>query len=125
LSGYLRIRNIFVVTMREPTFLILSALAGKPLHGYGLIEEVHVLSGGRLKLSIGTLYGALDRLTEEGLVRVNREEVVSGRLRRYYEINDHGATVLAKELSRMRQVADLAESRLRARKAGEAAWNPA
>ncbi len=111
--------------MREPTLLILSALAGKPLHGYGLIEEVHVLSNGRLKLSLGTLYGTLDRLTEDGLVRVNREEVVSGRLRRYYELNDQGAAVLAAELSRMRQVADLAESRLRARKAGEAAWSPA
>lgn len=111
--------------MREPTFLILSALAGRPLHGYGLIEEVHTLSSGRLKLSIGTLYGALDRLTEEGLVRVSRDEVVSGRLRRYYEINDDGAAALATELSRMRQAADLAESRLRTRKAGEAAWNPA
>ena len=111
--------------MREPTFLILSALAGKPLHGYGLIEEVHVLSSGRLKLSIGTLYGALDRLTEEGLVRVNREEVVSGRLRRYYEISDQGAAALVTELSRMRQAVELAESRLRARKTGDAAWSPA
>lgn len=82
------------------------------MHGYGLIEEVHVLSSRQLKLRIGTLYGALDRLTEEGLVRVSREEVVSGRLGRYYEINDHGAAALAAELSRMRQAADLAESRL-------------
>jgi DNA-binding PadR family transcriptional regulator len=105
--------------------MILSALAGRALHGYGLLEEVHKLSDGRLKLSIGTLYGALDRLTEDELVRVDREEVVAGRLRRYYEITDAGATALESELLRMRQAADVAEARLRSRKAGEVAWNPA
>ena len=70
--------------------MILSALAARTLHGYGLIEEVSGLSDGRVKLSLGTLYGALDRLTEDDLVRVAREEVVTGRLRRYYELTKAG-----------------------------------
>ncbi len=62
--------------LREPTFLILAALAPQPLHGYALIGEVADLSGGRMTLRPGTLYGALDRLAEEGLLEADREEVV-------------------------------------------------
>lgn len=97
--------------------MILSALASKSLHGYGLIEEVRSLTGGRVKLSLGTLYGALDRLTDDDLVSVAGEEIVAGRLRRYYELTDRGATVLAEELTRMRQAADQAEARLKTREA--------
>ena len=48
--------------MQEPTFLILTALAAQPLHGYGVIQAVRELSGGDVVLRAGTLYGALDRL---------------------------------------------------------------
>ena len=68
--------------VREPTFLILTALAGEAMHGYGLIAEVARLSDGRISLRPGTLYGALDRLLDAGLVDVDREEIVDGRLRR-------------------------------------------
>ena len=105
------------MALREPTVMVLSALAGQVLHGYGLIEEVRALSGGRVTLSLGTLYGTLDRLTEDGLVRVEREEVVAGRLRRYYLLTDSGAGVLQAEVERMRQTADAADARLRTRAA--------
>ncbi len=64
--------------LREPTFLILAALAPQPLHGYAIIGEVAELSGGRLSLRPGTLYGALDRLADEKLLEPDREEVVDG-----------------------------------------------
>ena len=80
--------------LREPTFLILAALAPQPLHGYAIIGEVADLSGGRLALRPGTLYGALDRLADEGLLESDREEVVNGRMRRYYRLTDAGAAVL-------------------------------
>ena len=83
--------------LQEPTFLILAALAAQPLHGYGVIQEVAQLSGGRVTLRPGTLYGALDRLVEQGLVVADREEVVDGRLRRYYRLTDEGAAVLEAE----------------------------
>lgn len=104
--------------LREPAFLILTALAGGPLHGYGLISEVSGLSGGRVTLRPGTLYGALDRLTEDGHVTPDHDEVVDGRLRRYYRLTDTGAALLEAEASRLRANADAAVTRLRLRTAG-------
>jgi DNA-binding PadR family transcriptional regulator len=107
--------------LREPTVLILAALAAGPLHGYGIIREVAGLSGGRLSLRPGTLYGALDRLSEEGLVQADGEEVVDGRLRRYYRLTEPGAGVLAAEAERMRRIADACHRRLVQRAAGPGA----
>jgi DNA-binding PadR family transcriptional regulator len=80
--------------LREPTFLILAALAPEPLHGYGIIQAVERLSAGRVRVRAGTLYTALDRLVRDGALAVDREEVVDGRLRRYYRITDAGLQVL-------------------------------
>jgi DNA-binding PadR family transcriptional regulator len=67
--------------MQEATFLILTALAERSQHGYGIITDVREISGGRVQLRAGTLYTALDRLCTEELITVDREEVVDGRLR--------------------------------------------
>jgi DNA-binding PadR family transcriptional regulator len=101
--------------LQEPTFLILTALADGPLHGYGVIQEVASLSGGRVTLRPGTLYGALDRLVEQGLAAADREEVVDGRLRRYYRLTDDGASVLDAEARRLTTNAEAAVTRLRRR----------
>lgn len=101
--------------LQEPTFLILSALAEGPMHGYGVIQEVEALSEGRVSLRPGTLYGALDRLSEQGLVVQEGEEVVEGRLRRYYRLTDPGAELLAAEIKRMTGNAKAAAARLRRR----------
>lgn len=101
--------------LREPTFLILTALAGEALHGYGIITEVAKLSQQRVGLRPGTLYGALDRLREDGLVAYDHEEIVDGRLRRYYRLTDEGASVLDEAAQRMRSHAESAAQRLRAR----------
>ena len=99
--------------MQEPTFLILTALAAEPTHGYGVISTVEELSQGDVVLRPGTLYGALDRLAEQGLITVDREEAVDGRLRRYYRLTDGGAAALAMQVGRLRRNADAAESQLR------------
>ncbi|WP_433381248.1 PadR family transcriptional regulator [Actinoplanes sp. CA-142083] len=99
--------------MQEPTFLILTALAAEPAHGYGVIRAVEQLSQGEVVLRPGTLYGALDRLTEQGLVEVEREEAVGGRLRRYYRLTDSGAAALTQQVRRLRRNADAAATRLR------------
>jgi DNA-binding PadR family transcriptional regulator len=98
--------------MREPTFLILTALAGPPLHGYGIMRQVEELSRGRVKLSAGTLYAALDRLSDEALVAVEREEAVDGRLRRYYRLTEQGSAALGSEAARLRTNAEVATDRL-------------
>ena len=50
-----------MTAMQEPTFLILTALATGPKHGYGITQEVAELSDRSVTLRAGTLYGALDR----------------------------------------------------------------
>jgi DNA-binding PadR family transcriptional regulator len=99
--------------MQEPTFLILTALAAEPTHGYGVIRAVDALSHGDVVLRPGTLYGALDRLADQGLITVDREEAVDGRLRRYYRLTDSGAAALAAQVDRLRRHADAAETQLR------------
>jgi DNA-binding PadR family transcriptional regulator len=101
--------------LHEPTFLILTALAEQPRYGYDVIQEVAALSGGRVTLRAGTLYGAFDRLTDQGWIGVDREEVVDGRLRRYYRLTDSGAEVLEAESHRLRANAEAAHRGLRAR----------
>jgi DNA-binding PadR family transcriptional regulator len=103
--------------LQEPTFLVLAALATEPLHGYGIIQAVGGLSEGTVRLRPGTLYPALDRLTADGLVEQEREEIVDGRLRRYYRLTDEGAGRLQTEVDRMRRNAEAAAARLAARSA--------
>ncbi|TDC29253.1 PadR family transcriptional regulator [Micromonospora sp. 15K316] len=107
--------------LREPTFLILTALAAAPTHGYGLIGEVAALSDGRVTLRPGTLYGALDRLVDAGLVDVDGEEVVDGRLRRYYRLTSAGEATLSSETERLRRNVEAATARLRDRASGATA----
>ena len=104
--------------MREPTFLILTALAAEPRHGYGIITDVTDLSGGRTRLAPGTLYSALDRLTAEGLIEVDREEIFSGRMRRYYRLSEAGAAALRIETEQLRARAAAASARLASRRTG-------
>lgn len=98
--------------LQEPTFLILTALAAGPQHGYGIMTDVEEISGGRLRLRAGTLYAALDRLTSDGLVAQDREEIVGGRLRRYYRLTPDGTAVLAAETTRLRANVTVATQRL-------------
>lgn len=107
-----------VTTVTEPAFFVLTALADAPRHGYGIVREVADLSGGRVRLRVGTLYGVLERLVEKGLVELDREEVHSGRLRRYYRLTESGWRSLAEDAARQRSNARLATRRLRA-------WRPA
>jgi DNA-binding PadR family transcriptional regulator len=103
--------------MREPTFLILTALAGEPRHGYAVIEDVRRISEGSVTLRAGTLYTALDRLRADGLIAVDGEEIVDSRLRRYHRLTAAGAERLAAETERMQRHAAEAAKRLRAGRA--------
>ena len=98
--------------MQEATFLILTALAADSQHGYGILSDVAQISGGRVRLRAGTLYTALDRLRADGLVAVDREEIVEGRLRRYYRLTDNGTEELAAEAARLQANAHAALARL-------------
>ncbi len=99
--------------LQEPTFLVLTALLEQSQHGYALLADVERLSQGRVRLRVGTLYAALDRLTREGLVAVESEDVVRGRLRRTYCLTGAGAEAVAAEAERMADLARTARTRLR------------
>ncbi|MEV0418940.1 PadR family transcriptional regulator [Streptosporangium canum] len=101
------------MALREQSYLILLGLSQGPLHGYGVIKAVRELSEERVRLGASTLYGALDRLAGDGLVIVVKEEVVSGRYRRYYDLTGHGRQVLAEETARLARLAATAQHRLR------------
>ncbi|HTA10234.1 MAG TPA: PadR family transcriptional regulator [Streptosporangiaceae bacterium] len=98
--------------MQEATFLILTALADGSQHGYRIMTEVEEISGGRVRLRAGTLYTALDRLRTDGLIVVDRQEIVDNRLRRYYRLTPAGTSRLAAEAARLHANATAALSRL-------------
>ncbi len=78
--------------MREPAYFVLASLLDGPLHGYAIIQRTGELSDGRVRLATGTLYTALDRLTDKGQVEVVGEEIVNGRLRRSYGLTPPNAS---------------------------------
>jgi DNA-binding PadR family transcriptional regulator len=100
------------VSLREPTFLILTALAAGPQHGYGIMTDVAEISAGRVRMRAGTLYAALNRLATENLVEPDREEIVDARFRRYYRLTPQGAQRLEAEVARMRSNTAVAARRL-------------
>lgn len=101
--------------LRPPTLYLLAALGPGPLHGYALIQEVESLSGGDVRLKPGSLYGALERMVGEGLIRVSGEETVDGRVRRYFALTDDGLAALAEQEARLARAARAARRALRLR----------
>lgn len=101
-------RPMHTPIVREPTYFVLVSLMAGPMHGYGIAKRAEELSGGRVRLTAGTLYGALERLTHEGLITLDRSEVVGGRTRRYYRITDAGRHATLAEIERMRTALDAA-----------------
>jgi DNA-binding PadR family transcriptional regulator len=99
--------------LRESTFLIMAALAAEPQHGYSVLEDVRRISENRVRLQAGTLYGILDRLRGDGLIELDREEVVASRLRRYYRLTTPGFDLLSAETDRLHRNAAAADRRLR------------
>jgi PadR family transcriptional regulator, regulatory protein PadR len=81
------------------------ASRGGERHGYAIAQDVEELSEGRVKLTAGTLYGALNRLAQGGLIAQTREQEVGGRRRRYYRLTSLGETALVEEAARLRSTA--------------------
>lgn len=98
--------------IRRSTYFVLAALLDGPLHGYGIIRRANELSDGEVRLSTGTLFGALDRLVEAGLVEAGEEEKVEGRVRRSYTLTQDGHAALTAEAARLRSAARVVETRI-------------
>jgi DNA-binding PadR family transcriptional regulator len=89
------------------SFQILVALADGTKHGYGIIKDIEEASGAPLKSSTGTLYLAIQRLEQEGLL----EECEGDSRRRFYRLTDEGREVAAAEARRLASLLGVARSR--------------
>jgi len=101
------------MALQQPAVFVLASLLDGPLHGYGIKQRCEEISGGRVRLAIGTLYGAIDRLGDAGLLEFDHEDIVEGRARRYYRITTKGREAVASEATAMSQAADIIHARLR------------
>jgi DNA-binding PadR family transcriptional regulator len=97
-------------TVTEPVLFILLSLADQPRHGYSILKDVENMSDGRVRLSTGTLYGALRRLLEEDWIQRYEDDNTS-RGRQGYRLTSHGRRVLRQEVARMKQLTRLATLR--------------
>jgi DNA-binding PadR family transcriptional regulator len=84
-------------------FHILVALADQPRHGYGIMLDVASRTGGKVRMSPGTLYGSIKVMLEDGLIEeINeRPAALDDERRRYYRITDEGRTAARREMARM------------------------
>ena len=88
-------------TLTESMYYILLALL-KPQHGYGIMQEVDLLTGGRVKVGAGTLYNLLSRFEEEEIIT----QVVEENRKKIYLISDKGLALLRAEHLRLAQLVD-------------------
>ena len=88
--------------LTEALFYILLA-SRKPVHGYGIIQEVDEMTGGRVHLGPGTLYGAINSLLDKGWIVLYSAQPGS-RKKKEYVITDQGRAAFAGELRRLREL---------------------
>ena len=87
--------------LTEAVFYILLSLL-TPMHGYGIMQNVESLSGGRVRLAAGTLYGALSTMLEKGWISALPGETDSRR--KEYQITAAGRDALREELHRLNEL---------------------
>jgi DNA-binding PadR family transcriptional regulator len=90
----------------DPPVLILTSLASGPKHGYALLQDIESFAG--VRLGPGTLYGAIGRLEERGLI----EAVGDAGRRRPYRLSAAGAVELERTLAALRAIVDEGTARL-------------
>jgi DNA-binding PadR family transcriptional regulator len=97
--------------MTEPVLLILLSLADQPRHGYAILQDTEKMSNGRVRLSTGTLYGALRRLLEDGWIeRFQKEDISRGK--QAYRLTRLGQRNLQQEVSRLKHLTRVADVRV-------------
>lgn len=92
--------------LTETTFFILLSLSPSPKHGYAMMKDVEQLSEGRIRLSTGTLYGAIKRLLEESWIKrvEDQNSLEDGRGRKVYALTRYGRRILNAEFDRLKDL---------------------
>jgi DNA-binding PadR family transcriptional regulator len=99
-----------LLPLTEPAFHILLALADRELHGYGIILSVEDATAGKVRLRTGTLYTAVRRMVDDGLIEESAEVPDDDR-RRFYRLTPFGRAVARAEAKRVASLASLARSK--------------
>ena len=89
------------VALTEAVYYILLALY-EPMHGYGIMQKIEELSGGRVKLAAGTLYGAINTLLDKDWIQALPGS--SSSRKKEYIITERGKQVAASELKRLHEL---------------------
>ncbi len=97
--------------LSEQTYFILLSLQSAPRHGYVIAKDIRELSGGRVSLSVSTLYTTLKRLLEDGWIQPAGEEGPASRPRKTYRLTGQGANVLQDEVRRLETLISAARTR--------------
>ena len=100
-----------VAPLTEPTYCILAALA-MPRHGYAVMQWVADVTGQRVKLGPGTLYGALTALQTRGLIEGAGDRVDGSERRKTYVLTTTGRAVLEAETTRLEALAHMGRQAL-------------
>src|SRR2546423_12834940 len=95
----------------EAVFFILASLAAEPRHGYSLLKDIETLSEGRVRLSTGTLYGALHRLLENEWIE-RFETADTSRDKQTYRLTSLGRPLLRPETDRLEQQEGIPSAKL-------------
>ena len=98
------------LALTEAVYYILLSLY-TPQHGYGIMQQAEEMSGGRIKLAAGTLYGALNSLCEKKWIIPLPVE--KGSRKKEYQITKKGKEVLKNELQRLKELVENGEKILR------------
>jgi len=94
------------LALTESTYYILLSLY-RPQHGYGIMQQTEKMSGGRIRLAAGTLYGALNSLCEKGwIIQLPMED---DSRRKEYRLTETGLRILRGEVKRLRELTDNGE----------------
>ncbi|MBP3041208.1 helix-turn-helix transcriptional regulator [Bacillaceae bacterium Marseille-Q3522] len=87
------------IPMTETAFYILLSLT-KPRHGYGIVKHVAEISGSRIHLGSGTVYGTLSKMQKDGIISLFADE----KRRTVYEITDTGKKLIIAEINRLKEL---------------------
>ncbi|MBF2064968.1 MAG: helix-turn-helix transcriptional regulator [Calothrix sp. C42_A2020_038] len=105
-------KPIDFLPLKPAVFHILLSLADANRHGYGIMQEVQVRTGGLVKLGPGTLYTAIKRLVMDGLIMESEgTDGCDDERRRYYSITELGREVIALEAKRLEDLVDMARNK--------------
>lgn len=106
-----KVKRVNRKPLSEPVALILMSLATGAKHGYALLKDVETLSEDRVRLSTGTLYGAIRRLLDDGWIERFEQEDTS-REKQAYRLTARGRSQLNAEIARLRHLVRTATTRL-------------